>query len=281
MRLPSKKAVYDQLPQPVKPVAKHGYYQIESLLNRVYFILSDRKTDQELHSEFVSEFFSSNSEYDGYVEEFNKGSAAYLRNEGLKEYQELTDRSGLSGIGLDRAQDYYAVVRKLEPSIIVETGVCNGISTLSILLALQQNGSGKLYSIDYPFRADESLDEFRQETFEGYGGAAIPSDKDPGWIIPDELRSAWDLTIGKSQRELPRLITELETIDMFAHDSEHSHPCMMFEFELAYEWIRDDGVILSDDISWNSAFSVFTEVRKPKCGRLSNNVGYIKKSNAD
>lgn len=270
MQLPSKKAVYDQLPQPVKPLAKRGYY-----------ILSDAKTDQERHSEFVSDFFSSKPEYNDYVNEFNQGPAAKFRSEGLEEYQKLTGKGGLGGVGLDTAQEYYAVVRKLEPSTIVETGVCNGISTLSILLALHQNGSGELYSIDYPLRADESLDEFRQETFEGYGGAAIPSDREPGWIIPDELRSVWNLTIGKSQRELPRLLTELETIDMFAHDSEHSHPCMMFEFELAYEWMSDGGVILSDDISWNSAFSVFTEVRKPEYGKLSNNVGYMKKSDAE
>lgn len=269
MQFPSKRTFYDRLPQPVKPLAKRGY-----------FILSDTKTDQELHSEFVSDFFSSKSEYNDYISEFNQGSAAQLRREGLEEYQKLTGQSGLAGVGLDIAQEYYAVVRKLEPSIIVETGVCNGISTLSILLALHQNGSGELYSIDYPLRADESLDEFRQETFEGYGGAAIPSNKEPGWIIPSELRSIWDLTIGKSQQELPRLITELETIDIFAHDSEHSYPCMMFEFELAYEWMNDEGVILSDDISWNSAFSVFTEVRKPEYGKISNNVGYMRKSDA-
>jgi hypothetical protein len=277
MNLHIKKSVYDRLPQPLKPFAKRGYFALKSFAERGHFALPGNETDQQLHSEFVSRFFTSESEYNDYVDEFDRGPATRLRNQGLEEYQKLTDKGGLSGIGLSAARDYYAVVRKLDPSTVVETGVCNGISTLSILLAIQQNGSGELYSIDYPLRADESLNEFRQETFEGYGGAAIPSDKDPGWIVPDELRSAWELTIGKSQRELPNLIANLENIDMFAHDSEHSHPCMMFEFELAYEWMNDGGVILSDDINWNSAFSVFTEVREPEHGRLSNAIGYIRK----
>jgi hypothetical protein len=50
---------------------------------------------------------------------------------------------------------------------------------------------------------------------------------------------------------------------------------MMFEYELAHEWVEDGGVILSDDIGWNEAFSVFTSVRNPSWGKLSNNVGYI------
>lgn len=52
---------------------------------------------------------------------------------------------------------------------------------------------------------------------------------------------------------------------------------MMFEYELTYEWLADGGVILSDDILWNEAFSVFTDVRKPEYGKLKNNVGYLRK----
>lgn len=259
--------VYNRIPEPLKPRAKQLYYK-----------LIHGQSDRELHSQFVDDFFDSRSEYERYVDEFERGPATQLRNEGLQRYQQLTGKDGLSGIGLDTARDYYAVVRKLEPTTVVETGVCNGISTLSILLAIRENGSGSLYSIDYPLRADESLEEFQRETFEGYGGAAIPSDKEPGWIVPNELRSSWHLTIGKSQRELPRLVVELEEFDLFAHDSEHSHPCMMFEFEVAYEWLREGGVILADDISWNSAFSVFTDIRDGECGKMSNNNGYVRKA---
>jgi len=225
----------------------------------------------------VDEIFDETQEYERYVTEFERGSGASLRDEAVAEYQKMTGKESMGGVALGTARDYYAVTRNLEPNTVVETGVCNGVSTLAILLALKKNDSGQLYSIDYPFRADESLKEFRQETFENYGGAAIPSDKEPGWIIPEQLRSQWELIIGKSQRELPQLIIELDALDLFVHDSEHSHPCMMFEYELAYEWLDEGGLILSDDITWNNAFDVFTEIRDGTHGRVSNQVGYITK----
>lgn len=263
-----KHTIYQTLPKPLKLVAKQSYQHV---------FKRNQVSDNRLHSEFVNDVFDSQEEYERYVDEFQQGSAVYLRNEALKKYRKMTGKEEMGGIALETAQDYYAVTRKLEPDTVVETGVCNGVSTLAILLAIQKNESGQLYSIDYPFRADESLEEFRQETFDDYGGAAIPNDKDPGWIIPTELRSQWELIIGKSQKQLPKLITELEYLDLFIHDSEHSHPCMMFEYELSYEWLTDSGMILSDDITWNDAFDIFTEIREPKHGKLSSNVGYVKK----
>lgn len=143
---------------------------------------------------------------------------------------------------------------------------------------MKVNGHGTVYSIDYPFRADESLDEFRAETFDEYGGAAIPQDKDPGWIIPDSVRDNWELIIGKSQRELPKLIADLNSIDFFAHDSEHSTPCMLFEFELAWEWLERDGILVTDDISWNDAFDTFTDARAQRSGLVAPNAGYAVKT---
>lgn len=261
-----KSLIYDYLPEPAKPMAE-----------RWYNIMVYRTTNESLHSNFVEYFFDSRGTYEGFVDEFENGPVADLRSNALRKYQKLTGKDTLSDIGLAIARDYYAVTREIEPRTVIETGVCNGISSLSILLALEKNGAGMLHSIDYPFRADEPLEDFREETFEDYGGAAIPSDKEPGWIIPEDLKRRWKLTIGKSQRELPKLITELENLDLFIHDSEHSYPCMMFEYELAYEWLEEEGVLLSDDITWNQAYPIFTKVRKPEHGRLSYDVGYMRK----
>lgn len=263
-----KKTIYNKLPAITKPVAKKLYLSI---------IDFRKNSDEYIHSEFIDEVFDDKHEYEKYASEFKHGSGGSLYEKAIRKYQKITGAETLGGVSLQAAKDYYAIIRKREPSKVVETGVCNGISTLAILLALNKNGSGRLYSIDYPFRANESLEEFQKETFENYGGAAIPSDKEPGWIIPDELRSQWDLIIGKSQRELPQLLTELGAIDLFIHDSEHSHPCMMFEYELAYEWLKMDGLILSDDILWNDAFNIFTETREVKNGRLSRQIGYVMK----
>ncbi len=234
-------------------------------------------TGAEISAEFIQQFFSSRREYNQYAEEFDRGPAVGLRNQGIERYRQLAGLDSFGGIGLDVTRAYYALVRKLQPEGIIETGVCNGVSTLGVLLALQENGSGTLHSIDYPFRTEESLNEFRAETFRGYGGAAIPSDKDPGWIIPDKLRPRWNLTVGKSQRELPQVVSDVDSFELFIHDSEHSHPCMMFEYELAHEWLQTGGVILSDDITWNKAFDVFTDARDVGYGQVSDGVGYVVK----
>jgi len=242
---------------------------------RRYHRFKTGKTNKEWHADFVNNIFTSREEYKRYIREFEEGETARLWDEGLRQLRQLFDDDASYGVDIEYAKDYYAIVREMEPATVVETGVCNGISTLAILIAIKENKSGTLYSIDYPLRADESLDEFRSETFDGYGGAAIPSNKDPGWIIPEEIRSNWELIIGKSQRELPKIVSEINSFDIFIHDSEHSHPCMMFEFELAFEWINKEGVIVADDISWNTAFSTFTDVRDPAFGYISNNIGYI------
>ena len=44
----------------------------------------------------------------------------------------------------------YALLRRLQPEVLVETGVCNGVSSAVILHALHANERGHLYSVDLP-----------------------------------------------------------------------------------------------------------------------------------
>ena len=44
---------------------------------------------------------------------------------------------------------------------------------------------------------------------------------------------------------------------MFYHDSEHTYEMMMWEFKTVFPHVNNNGVICSDDISWNSAFQDF------------------------
>ncbi len=153
----------------------------------------------------------------------------------------------------------YAVLRKLQPGLTVETGVCNGVSTAFLLLALDANGAGELHSLDLPEVAGE---DYEPGTFwDGKGGAVIPAGKEPGWMIPARLRGRWHLHLGRSQDELPGLLERLGTIDFFMHDSEHSEACMRFEFDAAWEALRDGGVLAADDVNANSAFSDFAAAR--------------------
>ena len=39
---------------------------------------------------------------------------------------------------------------------------------------------------------------------------------------------------------------------------------MMFEYETAYHFLKEGGLLLSDDIHWNSAFYEFCRNKNPK-----------------
>ncbi len=227
--------------------------------------------------EFIREFFTDEQEYQDYVEEFHKRNILEIRENHRNIYINLTDRDDMITITPELGRDIYTLIRKVRPSIMIETGVCHGFSTLSILSALYVNESGTLISIDYPYRIDESIEDFKEETYQDFGGAALPNNKQPGWIIPKKFKDQWKLVIGKSQRKLPEVMTSINKLDCFLHDSEHSHPCMMFEYELAHEWLKNDGILISDDINWNQAFSTFIEVRELRSGNIFPDVGYAVK----
>jgi predicted O-methyltransferase YrrM len=157
--------------------------------------------------------------------------------------------------GYDEGFRLYRLLRDLRPQVAVETGVCNGVSTAFLLLALEDNGEGELHSIDLPEVAGE---DYEQGTFwDGKGGAVIPPGKEPGWMVPTELRDRWHLMLGRSQDELPPLLERLGSIDFFMHDSEHSYECMSFEFRAAWDALREGGVLVADDVNVNSAWVEF------------------------
>jgi predicted O-methyltransferase YrrM len=157
--------------------------------------------------------------------------------------------------GYDEGLRLYRLLRDVRPRVAVETGVCNGVSTAFLLLALEDNGEGELHSIDLPEVAGE---EYKQGTFwDGKGGAVIPPGKEPGWMVPPELRDRWDLVLGRSQEELPPLVERLGSIDFFMHDSEHSYECMSFEFRAAWDALREGGVLVADDVNVNTAWDEF------------------------
>lgn len=222
--------IYNQLPEFVKPPAKELYYSI-----------ADENSPEQIRAQFIETTFGSIEEYEQYAEEFEATDADEIVEKAENAYTERTSRGSMVMLDRETMTDYYALIRHLQPSIIVETGVCHGSSTLAILLAIGENEHGHLYSIDYPFRIDDSIEEFRSETYDDFGGAAIPPDEDPGWIVPGRLSDHWTLRIGKSQRELPKLLTEVGSHDLFIHDSEHSMPCMLFEYDLAWEWMDGGG----------------------------------------
>lgn len=147
----------------------------------------------------------------------------------------------------------YALIRQLRPTTIVETGVCNGFSTAFLLLGLHANEHGTLHSIDFPEVAGV---DYEPGTFwEGKAGSVVPPGEESGWAIPQHLKDArWQLTLGKSEDELPGLVERLGEIDMFIHDSAPTYEITSFEYATVFPAVRTGGVIVGNNYNWTESF---------------------------
>ncbi len=131
----------------------------------------------------------------------------------------------------------YFVVRKFKPAHFIETGIAHGYSSYIILSAMNQNGIGSLTSID------------NSTTFE-LCGQELPI----GWIVPDELKAHWNVKTGRSDEILPEITDEF---NVFMHDSGHTEEIMTYEYSWAAARLKGGGVLMSDDIDRNNAWSKF------------------------
>ncbi len=136
----------------------------------------------------------------------------------------------------------YEICRILKPEIVVETGVAYGISSAHILLSLKSNQKGKLFSIDSTFRPWETKEMI-------------------GVVIPDYLKKNWSLIFGKSRKKLKKTLSKLKKIDIFFHDSLHTYKNMIFEFETVWPYLKNGGILISDDIISNNAFKDFVNAK--------------------
>jgi predicted O-methyltransferase YrrM len=161
-------------------------------------------------------------------------------------------------VNLVDAQFLYWLVRRLRPKTVVQTGVSNGLSSAYIMLALAKNGpQGRLHVIDLPHIFDPADPQWTQTG--ALHGVVIPQGKSSGWLVPDIYRDRFDVEVGDAKALLPPLIDRLGAIDMFFHDSDHTYNHMMFEFDQAMRKLAPDGVIVADDISWNTSLWDFAD----------------------
>ena len=89
----------------------------------------------------------------------------------------------------------FSLIRTYRLRNVVETGVCNGLSSYIILSALQQT-NGRLLSIDLPEFSNQDGSDL---VWEGKGGAVVPAGREVGWLVDESLKSNWDLQLGSSQ----------------------------------------------------------------------------------
>ena len=105
---------------------------------------------------------------------------------------------------------WYALVRVVKPSFVVETGIHDGLGSLMLLRALERNAQ------------------------EGPDGRLLSIDLDPGagWLVPDDQRERWTPVFGPIESDLEGALGD-RAVDVFIHESDHNEPLQRFEFSLA------------------------------------------------
>jgi predicted O-methyltransferase YrrM len=128
----------------------------------------------------------------------------------------------------------YSLVRQRRPTLVVETGVANGYSTVLILSALNRNGHGRLLSVDV--------------------SANVAS------LVRDQEMERWVLSVlprRRRRRALTALLGGGSEIDLFIHDSDHSYSWQALEYAIAWKRLSREGILLSDDVDSSRAFFDF------------------------
>lgn len=254
-------------------------FRVLSNPSRIYPAIARRLRRLSLSKSLLYRILPHN-EYKQYHDELLALPLIPSMNRELQNFNDITGSTtdGEYGSGVMSYEEgiaLYALTRKLKPAIIVETGVCSGFSSALILQALHMNEHGHLYSVDFPELIGK---EYEPDTFwEGKGNAVVPRGKASGWLIPEYLRHRWTLHLGKSQDVLPGLLQSLGSIDIFIHDSEHSYECMMFEYQRGFSALRSGGLLISDDIMWNTAFFDFAKQHSISAGHIAGSMGILVK----
>lgn len=132
----------------------------------------------------------------------------------------------------------WCAVRHLHPAKVVETGVARGVTSRVILEAMSLNGIGHLWSVDLPH-------PFRPELHKEIAAA-----------VPPGCRDRWTYVRGSSRRQLPSLVSRLESVNLFVHDSLHTARNMRFELRAVWPAMGGGDLALIDDVD-NQSFRDF------------------------
>jgi predicted O-methyltransferase YrrM len=124
---------------------------------------------------------------------------------------------------------WYALVRAFKPQHVVETGTDKGLGAVVLAAALLRNGSGRLTTIDVNPHA--------------------------GYLITGRYATVGELRVGDSLA----VLGELDGVDLFLHDSDHSAVYEAAELSLVTPRLTGRAVVLSDNASLTSALAEWSE----------------------
>ena len=195
------------------------------------------------------------AEFSKYIKEVrgNKYFTANVLN-CLRNYEKQIKKRGLTAGAISEAIGaiLYAIIRCSRPQIVLETGVANGLSSAYILLALEKNAVGRLYSIDLGAEDGKIYENGYFTPTTGY--APVPNGKSSGWIIPEEIKHRWTFVSGRTSDMMPQVLDKIKEVDIFIHDSEHTYENMKWEYQTVWPYLKRGGLLISHDIDMNKAF---------------------------
>ena len=123
----------------------------------------------------------------------------------------------------------YAYILYSKPSVVIETGVANGITTNVIMRALEVTG-GSLHSFD--------VDPRTENVYQGKGS----------W--------SFHLLKGNFEQDLVNQVAMIGEVDLWIHDSNHGYQWQAFEYNLAISKLHSGGLLVSDDIDASTAWGM-------------------------
>jgi predicted O-methyltransferase YrrM len=164
-----------------------------------------------------------------YIAEINNDSQlkAHVRARTLtSKRRRLAD----SEVRLSRRAGWYAIIRAVKPSHVVETGTDKGLGSCAMAAALLRNGHGVLTTIDI--------------------------NPDSGYLIAGDYAGVTERVIGDSVQVLQKGVM---TIDLFLHDSLHTRAYEIAEFEAVAPQLSGRAVVLSDNAHVTDALPTWAE----------------------
>jgi predicted O-methyltransferase YrrM len=147
-----------------------------------------------------------------------------------------------SHIRPEAARALHDTVLREAPGLVVEIGMAQGVSTLSILTALAKTG-GRLISVD-PYEGWPSGRLAARHAVERAGFADRHTHLE-----------------AKSYEALPRLLAEGTVVDLGYIDGWHTFDYALLDFFYLDRMLRAGGVVGFNDAGWRSVFHVLRYVR--------------------
>ncbi len=155
---------------------------------------------------------------------------------------ERVELANTGGVDWKLAEMLHNTVRSCRPKRVLEIGMASGISTLSILSGLKENGDGgTLVSID-PFQSTSGR------------GAGVHHVVQGGFADQHRLMEEFDYLA------LPKLVSEEASFDLIYIDGNHDFEYVVLDYFYADLLIGPGGILGFNDCGWRTVHAAMKHI---------------------